>query len=292
MLTVRESIEKKLRNIAQLPTMPEVLFKIEEALHDENAAAGRLAGLIREDPALTASVLRVANSVTYRGKLNTRISSVKNAVARLGFTEIQRICLSTVLIRTFKMFGQGINHAEFWKHSLTVGLATQIFNRYSNRADPLTCDELDDAFVAGLLHDLGLLVMDQYFPEQLAAAQKVATSEEIALALAEMDTLGIHHGEVGGILLGDWQLPAAVVSAVAWHHDPDKSEPEFRRVVQMVHLADFICVNQSIGQTIEGLYDGFSAGAWHDLGLSIDQAPSILEDLKEELSRSEVLSGA
>lgn len=291
MLTVRETVEEKLRHIAQLPTMPVVLFKIEAALRDENTAATRLALIIREDPAITASILRVANSLIYRGKYNQRISSVKNAIARLGFTEVQRICLSTVLIRTFKLFGQGIDHAEFWKHSLTVGLATQIFNRYTDRDLRPTREEQDDAYVAGLLHDVGLLVMDQYFPDQLSEVQQVAQSEEISLAQAEMETLGIHHGEIGGILLADWQLPGAVVSAVMWHHDPDKSECEFRRVAQMVHLADFICVNQSIGETIEGLYDGFSAGAWHDLGLSINQAPSILEDLKEELCRSEIMSG-
>ena len=188
--------------------------------------------------------------------------------------------------------GQGIDHAEFWKHCLSVALSTKLFGHYTNRQDPLTRDEQDDAYVAGLLHDIGLLVMDQYFPDQLADARKLAAGEEIPLARAEIEMLGIHHGEIGGILLDAWQLPDSVVAAITWHHDPDKSKPEFRRVAQMVHLADFICVNQSIGQTIEGLYDGFSAGAWYDLGLSIEQAPSILEDLKKEVQRSEVMREA
>ena len=289
MLTVRETLEKRLHEIAQLPTRPEILFLVEKAMRDETTGAERLGIIIGEDPALTTSILRVANSVMYRGKLSSRISSVKIAVARLGFTEVQRICVSTILINSFKEFGSGIDHNEFWRHSLTVGLATKIFLTFTNTKNLLTREQADDAFVAGLLHDIGLLIMDQYFPEQLAEAQALARNEGMALARAETELLGIHHGEIGGILLKSWNLPSQVTAGVTWHHDPDRSEPECRHVAQMVHLADFICVNQSLGQALEGLYDGFSAGAWFDLGLSVDQAPSILEDLKIEMKRSEIM---
>jgi len=292
MLTVRESLEKKLNEIVQLPTRPEILFMVDKAMRDETAGADRIARIIREDPSLTTSVLRVANSIIYRGQLSSKISSVKIAVARLGFSEVQRICISTILIRSFKAYGAGIDHDDFWKHCLTVGLATRIFLNYTSNKNLLKKDEIDDAFVAGLLHDIGLLIMDQYFPEQLAEAQALARTKLIALAKAEQELFGIHHGEIGGILLKNWDLPERVVAGVTWHHDPDYSKPEFRHVAQMVHLADFICVNQSIGQALEGLYDGFSAGAWYDLGLSVDQAPSILEDLKVEMERSEIMRAA
>jgi hypothetical protein len=85
--------------------------------------------------------------------------------------------------------------------------------------------------------------------------------------------------------------PWAVVAAVTWHHDPDQSRPEHRVATQLVHLADFACVNQSIGDTIEGLYDGFSLGAWHDLGLSANELSVMLVDLKDEIDRADNLGG-
>lgn len=291
MLTVRETLEAKLRSIAYLPTMPQVLFRLEEALRDDNAAAERIASIIRHDPSLTASVLRVANSVIYRGKFSAKISSIPLAVARLGFTEVKRICMSSALIGAFEGYGMGIDHVEFWKHSLAVATATNIFQKYSSKPEEVTRDELEDAFVAGLLHDVGMLVMDQFFPDHLAEVRSLSDQETIPLVRAENAILGIHHGEIGGILLSTWHLPDRVVDGVAWHHDPDKSGERNRRVSQMVHLADFICVNQAIGHMLEGIYDGFSAGAWHDLGLSVDQVPSMLEDLKEETERSEVMAG-
>jgi HD-like signal output (HDOD) protein len=291
MNAVREKIESRLQKIAYLPTMPQVLFKIEEALRDEMSAADRIGAIVSQDPALTASVLRVANSVVYRGRLSKRIASVPQAVARLGFTEVKRICMSSALIRAFEGFGAGINHIEFWRHCLTVGLATRIFRRSSREPNLLTEKEVDDAFVAGLLHDVGMLVMDQFFPEQFAKVREHADASGVPLAAAENQVLGIHHGEIGGTLLASWHLPDTVVDAITWHHDPDRAAAAHRTVAQMVHLADFICVNQSIGDTLEGFYDDFSPGAWHDLGLSVDQVPQMLEDLKDEAERSDVLGG-
>jgi HD-like signal output (HDOD) protein len=291
MNAVRESIESRLQKIAYLPTMPQVLFKIEEALRDEKSAASQIGAIVSQDPSLTASVLRVANSIVYRGALSNRIASVPHAVARLGFNEVKRICLSSALIRAFEGFGAGINHIEFWRHCVTVGLATRIFRRASRETNLLADQEADDAFVAGLLHDVGMLVMDQFFPEQFAQVRGHAEANGMPLAAAELEVLGIHHGEIGGILLESWHLPHAVVDAITWHHDPDRAAARNRTVAQMVHLADFICVNQSIGDTLEGFYTDFSPGAWHDLGLSADQVPQMLEALKDEAERSDVLGG-
>jgi HD-like signal output (HDOD) protein len=292
MTSVRDILESRLRKIAYLPTMPQVLFKVEEALRDEKSAGTRIGAIVSQDPALTASVLRVANSIVYRGRTSTPISSVPQAVGRLGFNEVKRICMSSALIRAFEGFGKGIDHVEFWRHCVTVGMATRIFLQHSRDLALQAGDAADDAFTAGLLHDVGMLVMDQFFPEQFAQVRAQAESSGAPLAAAENKVLGIQHGEIGGILLATWRLPTRVVDAVSWHHDPDRAAPDHRTVAQMVHLADFMCVNQSIGDTLEGFYDDFSSGAWHDLGLSADQVPQMLEDLKEESERSDVLGGA
>ncbi len=292
MPTIREALLARLDSIAQLPTMPQVLLSLEQALQDPNSAAMHIATIVREDPSLTASVLRVANSVIYRGRFASNTASVRQAVSRLGFREISRICTSVVLIRTFSDFGRGIDHGEFWMHSLSVATAVRVFGEYTSWPQLLPSSWEEDAFVAGLLHDVGMLVMDQYFPEQFNLIRERAEEKGIPLAKAEERVLGIHHGEIGGILLENWSLPRRVTEAVRWHHDPDLASEANRTIAQMVHLADFVCVNQSIGSTLEGLYDGFSEGAWHDLGLSIDQVPRILEDVKEEAEKSEIMRGS
>ncbi len=289
MQSFEQRAKELLQSLEGLPTVPDVMLKVNREIGSPSATARSLAAIIRNDPSLVAAVLRVANSPIYRGRY-AETTSIQNAVARLGFKEVGRIVTSVSLIRTFEGLGSGIDHKAFWYHSVTTGIATGIFRRYSTRKQEMETIEAESAFVAGLLHDIGILLMDQYFPEELALVKSTASKLHIPLAQAERAALDTDHGRIGAMLLRRWSIPEEVVSAVAWHHDPDLAPPEHRRIAQVVHLADFICVNQAIGDTGEGLYEGFSEGAWHDLGLSVSDVESMLEEVRAEADRSEVIA--
>jgi len=283
--TFRDMLEEELNRVEDLPVFPPVLGRLTQALASEKTGAEDVAQILAQDPALTARLLRVANSVYYAAT-TAGVSSVTHAVARLGFREISRLFTALTVIRTFDQMGRHLDHDQFWKHSLTAGITTRVIKRYCGAADPFS---EDDAYVAGLLHDIGVLVLDQHFPALYVEVNAVARRECISRADAERLVLGIDHGEIAGQLFRRWRIPSPVAQAVTWHHQPGQAEPGCRTLVAVVHLADSICGGLGVGDAGSGACSGFSDVAWHVLGLSVDDLPAIIREVAEEAARSETL---
>jgi HD-like signal output (HDOD) protein len=285
MATFRERLEQVFERVEDLPTLPSVVLELERALRNDETGAEDVARIMAEDPSLTATVLRVANSAFY-GSAAGATTSVANAVARLGFREVSRLCTSLAVIRTFEGVGEHLAHRDFWKHSLVAGIATRVLKRCSGEANPFSEDE---AYVSGLLHDVGTLVLDQYFPDVFLQIQALAEEKCMPRADAETFILKIDHGGIGALLLERWNLPESIIQAVSWHHGPGDARPEHRVLAQAVHLTEFICTGLGIGDGGDGSTEGFSAGAWHDLSLAVDDIPDIIAQVTEEASRCETL---
>ena len=285
MATFRERLDQVFERVADLPTLPAVVLELERALHDDETGAEDVARIMEEDPSLTATTLRVANSAFYGAAAGT-ITSVQSAVARLGFREVSRLCTSLAVIRTFEGVGQHLNHPDFWKHSIVAAIATRILKKSSGEANPFSEDE---AYVSGLLHDVGTLVLDQFFPDVFRQIQALAEEKGVPRAEAEAFILKIDHGGIGALLLDRWSLPDSIIQAVAWHHTPGNARPEHRALTQAVHLTEFICTDLGIGDGGDGGTEGFSEGAWHDLALPVDDIPDIIAQVTEEASRCESL---
>ena len=294
--TFRDRLERALNRVGDLPVLPSALHRLRQALSDEKTSAHDVARVMEQDPSLTAKVLRVANSIYYAGTTGT-VTSVKSAVARLGFSEVNRLFTTLAVIRTFDHMGSHLDHNQFWKHSLTAAITTRVIRRHCGTSD--TFSE-DDAYVAGLLHDIGLVILDQYFPALFVEVSVAAYRRCISRADAECRILGIGHGEIGGSLLRRWRIRASVAEAVTWHHQPEKAEPKHRTLVEVVRVADFVCTSLGIGDAADGIPEGSSdAGdgipeglsdvAWHDLGLSADDFSAIVQETAGEAVRSEVL---
>jgi putative nucleotidyltransferase with HDIG domain len=260
-------------------------MSLEQALSDRNSDAMGVAKIISQDPSLTANILRVANSAYYAGSAGT-ITSVAGAVARLGFGETRNLSITMAVIRTFNHIGQHMDHKQFWKHSIVAAVATRVITNFCNPAGPFS---EDDAYVAGLLHDIGALVLDQYFPDDFQDVRSIADEQCLPYAIAEQDVLNADHGEIGGCLLRKWNLPESIVRAVSYHHQPFRAGLEFRPLVQTVHLADAMCTTLGIGDGADGVPAEFSNGAWYDLDLSVEHLPDLLELITKEAGRCEAL---
>jgi len=281
----RDRLEGELDNIGDLPTLPTIVTALERALRSDETNAADVASIIAEDPSMTANVLRVANSAYYAA-LAGSISSVAGAVARLGFSEIRNLCTTIAVVRTFGKMGRQLNHRMFWKHSIVAAIATRVIGHYCHPAAPFSEDE---AWVAGLLHDVGSLVLDQYFPDAFQKVRAAAEEQNRPYAEAEDKILKIDHGEVGGTLLSRWDLPHPIVTAVSFHHQPTRAEADDRPLVQAVHLADSICTSLGIGDGGDGIPAAFSNSAWYDLDLSVTNMPDIIEHVTQEANRCETL---
>jgi putative nucleotidyltransferase with HDIG domain len=226
--------------IIGLPTLPTVVTKMIELVDNPKTSASSLAKLISTDQALTAKILKLANS-SYYG-FPREISTVNLAIVVLGFNTVKDMGLSVSVLDDFPDM-ENIEHFEmsrFWEHSNGVGVGAKML------ADAVGYRDSDEAFVAGLLHDVGKLVLNQYLhADFVKVLQKTfATKEE--LIKCEIDVIGTTHAQVGAWLAEKWQLPRRIVSSIEYHHNPEHVKSNLD-LIMFTHLADILCRRAGVG---------------------------------------------
>ena len=226
-----EGLQGLLKSGTQLPTLSTVVFQVHAVLDDDRKGAADVAAVIERDPALTTRLLRAANSALYsRG--GDRVASVYAATQRIGLNQVRGLCLVLAVVQAFGSKRRAMSHEALWAHSGAVGAVA----RYLWVGTRRTGVAPDDVYVAGLLHDVGLLVLDQFFSEDFDRLAALRQEIELPFWQHEEDLLGMDHGEVGGLLLGSWSLPPAVVDAVTYHHRPEDAPEKHREVCEVVHV--------------------------------------------------------
>ncbi len=246
-----------------LPTLPTVVFQLHRVLDNEHAGPKEVAGIIERDPALTARLLRAANSAAFARPGGDRIGSVSSAVSMLGVNQVRAVCIVLAVVKAFGSRAGGLDHQEFWIHSAAVGMmARKLWDRFGD--DPAI--SADDIYVAGLLHDAGVLVIEQHFPREFDEVLTIRAEANRRLWQVEEDHLGMDHGAVGGLLLGRWSLPASTAEAVTNHHHPAQADDQHQRVCRIVQAAETLCIEGGAGLPEEGPADCSSADVLTELG--------------------------
>ncbi len=287
MASKRDHILKKLSEIKELPTIPEIVFQIMKLIKDPNASISDITRYIEEDPVITAKVLQVANSPLFRGA--QVITSLNYAASRLGLNEIERIVLTLSLIKEIKGMSKRETHI-FWRHCVSVALMSDVVNKFSKKPIQNTDPAKDDLFVGGLLHDIGLLVLKHYFTDEYEQVAIVCEASDAGLYETEYDIMGTTHAEIGAHLAKNWALPAAIIAMIEFHHEPDRAPDEYLQLAQIVNVADFICNNQGMGLSGEiTAMKKFSESAWWQLGLKIEDVPAMLEEVQKKSEESLLL---
>ena len=193
--------------IADLRPLPPIAAQVLQIAEGDTFSAHELAQAISSDPALTARVLRVANSAYYG--FPRRITTIRDAVVLLGFRQVRSTLLATSAIRSMPSYDD-IDGAAFWRYSITVGLLAQLLARHEGVPQ-------DEAFTAGVLHNVGRLALVQARPEAFRRATELATGRGISLHEAERYVFGFTDAEVGGALARHWRFPAGLAEAIADH---------------------------------------------------------------------------
>jgi len=284
--SVRKEIIKKLSTIAELPTLPEVVTRLQGEMDSSSASAATIAEIVHEDPAITLKVLKVANSPIYG--IGKKINDVRDAVLILGLKEVYSIVMSMSTLNIFKG-ATHINYKKFWYHCLSVAFATKVIVEFTgSECQHITNDKLADLFIAGLLHDIGILVLDQYMSELYGKVlSAVSELNDKPLYALEYEMLGISHGEVGEFLLNKWYIPEHISTAVAFHHKANNIAEE-KELTQILHIADFICNNQGIDSGTGVPPTSFCDEAWKNLNLSIKDVESIITKVRQEADHSAI----
>jgi HD-like signal output (HDOD) protein len=229
----QQTLEKKL---ADLPPLPAVVTKIMQTVNSPDTSAEELNKLIVMDQGLSSKILRIVNSAYYG--FPKRISTVTHAVVILGFNTVRNLVLgvSAFGLLTQKSMPYGLNRMKFWEHSIATAVAGSIIAK-KRLARVRTAPE--EAFIGGLLHDLGALFLDSYFPVQYAVAMAFAARESKSAGDAEALVLGIDHLMVGKRIAEFWNFPPHIVAMLGSHHAPARNS-EYFDLVATVHVADWL----------------------------------------------------
>ncbi len=204
-------------DLSPLVSPPEVCLKVNELLGDERATLDDFAVVIIRDPALTARLLRLVNSSFYG--LQSRVDTVSRAIQLLGMRELQKLVCAVSAIEKFSRLSNRItNMNTFWRHGVYTGLMSQALAKRLRVLHP------ERLFVAGVMHDLGTLLINHRYPEIAEETIRAARGDERQLRMLELEELGFDHAYLGSLMLSNWRLPDSIIDAIAWHHEPAGAE--------------------------------------------------------------------
>lgn len=265
--------EDLVKGVVKLISLPEIYIRVTQALEDENHDAKQIGDIIGHDPALTARILRIVNSAYY--SLATQVELVSRAVSVIGEDDLRNLVLATSAVDTFKRIpNQLVDIDLFWRHSVHTGIVARLLSRQCNI---LHAERL---FVAGMLHDIGKLIL--YFKEPELSQQVLlkAADSDGQLYKAEKEIIGFTHGDVGAALIEAWKLSDTLKEVVAYHHTPLLAK-DHRIETAIVHTAN--CIVNAItpdAEVDEHLLDGYPAFETRTLeitGLDLQKLPEIMD---------------
>ena len=242
----KQRLKQVTEKVIGLPSLPTVVTQLINLVGDPATSARDISQLISTDQALTAKILKVANSSFYG--FPRKIGTVQLAIVVLGFETVKNLGLSVAVL---KRFHAGKTHPlfdrqQFWEHAIGCGVAARMLARKRDR-------KLEgEAFVAGVLHDIGKLILIEYFPEEFGEALELARDELLTISEAEMKVIGVTHAEIGGWLAEKWNLPESLVQAITHHHEPMAVE-KLGEVLIITHAANALTRHNHIGQAGDAL---------------------------------------
>jgi len=264
-----------LRKMEDLPAMPQIVIKAREVMADPNAGINDLVILFEKDQSIVTKVLRLGNSAYYG--VSGKIGTVKHAAVLLGQKTLGEVItmagISNLMGR--ELTGYGLDSGDLWRHSLAVGFGAKFL------ADRVKPHLSNDAFVAGLIHDAGKIVLDPYVLERKDAVKTFLADGEYTFLDAEKKLLGLDHAEIAGNICKKWIIPDSITGAIRWHHSPSRSGAN--EMALFLHVADYFAKMSGIGTSINDLSYQMEEDAFESLGFLEEELDYLLVDVMESV---------
>ncbi len=266
-------IEELFKGDVDIPTLPEIYYDFKEAMEAPDGSFDEISDIITHDTGLSARLLKIVNSAFYA--FPSQIDTISHAIGVVGLEQLNNLVLSTVVMDRFKGIPDSvINMESFWKHSIAVGLAARVIA--SHRKEINT----ERFFVAGMLHDIGRLVIALSAPFCILSVFMRCKSEQIPLHMAEQDILGFNHADVGQLLLKNWRLPDFHQAVVGDHHHAGRNS-SIKMESGILQVADHIANDLKLGDSGEAVFPPpLDMKAREQLELSEEVS---IEKIKEEV---------
>jgi putative nucleotidyltransferase with HDIG domain len=270
--------------VGDLVTLPDVFIRINQLVENPDSTTDEIAQTVSQDPAFTVRLLRVANSPFYG--FSSTIDTVSKAVSIIGTSQIRNLALSTAVANSFSgLSNKLVSMDNFWRHSLYCGLAARKLAKLAGKCDA------EAVFTAGLLHDIGELVLFNRMPEQAKEVLLMVldSADELPMYQAEQQTMGFDHAQIGGELARQWKLPLLLQECIACHHDIPAAQ-RYPRETAMVHIANILALMAEVQTLDPADVAPINPVAWEIVGLSGAEAvEAIVRETQAEIAEAETL---
>ncbi|KUJ96279.1 MAG: Metal dependent phosphohydrolase [Desulfonauticus sp. 38_4375] len=256
----------------ELISFPDIYFKIVEAINSPKSSADYIANVVSKDPSLSAKLLRLVNSPFYG--LSQKVETISRAVAIVGADELSTLALGISAMSVFKDIPEKlIDVRSFWLHSISVGVIAKLLAQRSNL-------EPEKFFVAGLLHDIGRLVLFRQLPRLATEALIYSYSNLVPLVDAEREVIGFDHALVGASLIQAWKLPKTLGEAIKLHHYPG---PYKKLEEGLIHLADFMAIGLHVAEKGSVVLPQLNQSIFNFINISKDELKSLVNRASTEI---------
>ena len=281
----RQNLDKILSAVKDLPTIPVVVAQLMTTLNDEKSDAKKVSEIIKNDQSITMKILRLVNSA-YFG-LSNRVTSVNQAVPLLGFDKIKNIIFTLTIFDTLKNQKGNFNRERFWAHSIGCAVISKMLAQQLGLVNLISI-----SFVCGLIHDIGKVVEDKFFPDEFEDIIRLSASFNLSLCESEKRVLGYDHSFIGCRVAMKWGLPKNLFETILYHHGLPESFEDIEyagKLVAIVHFADIISKVKRFGSGGDNLIPDPSKQIWELLSLKQEDLGYILENCDEEYKKAEAL---
>ena len=247
----RELIKTRIISKMQdIKSFPQFVIETMRKLNDPESNAADVARSLSRDEGLVLRILKLANSAAYG--LSRNITNISEAIAMLGYKSVSNIILAATVYSAMDkgLSGYALDRGELWRHSLMVAYTSRQLAKLTEKVGT------EDAYVGGLLHDIGKVILNDYVRFGYGIIVKMVEEKHIPFTEAELKVLGFDHAMIGEIMIERWEMPKAYVAAVAYHHKPNDlpdDKKQYQPLLDVVTLANTICLMLGIGLGADGL---------------------------------------
>ena len=270
--------------ISKMPSLPTTVSKILQICNDPKTSPSDLNQVISLDPVLMGKVMRLINSAYY--SLPNQVTSLVRAIIMLGINTVKNLAISTAILGNLgkKNNFQALNMNGFWRHSIGVGVTSKMIARYRKVDSTL----LEGYFVAGLLHDLGKIPLNNKMSKEYIEAISLTDKEHIPLYKSEERVIEVNHSEVGKLIIESWKLGKDIEDAVFYHHTVEDYRGEFVDVVYTVAAANIFANTFEIGFSGDRYPEKLPPGIFQYLGINWDYLEDIEDNVNAEIEKAQI----
>ncbi len=275
----KKDLDKYFGKIKKLSTLPTVVAKLIKIIEDPDSKVEEVMKVISEDQAMVTNILKMVNSASY--SLTKKITSLSQAIVIIGFYNLKQLVIGTSVVNLFlNGTDSEFSREEFWRHSVATASTARLISKNIKYPYP------EEAFVGGLIHDIGKLILEQYLHKDFMAAIEYAEKRHVALIKAEEEMIGVNHAEVGAYIAQKWRLPKVYVDVLATHHKAILKNKELtenqKKLIAIVKVSNNFVKKKGIGESGNKIVTSLTPPYLNFIGITLGEIDRFYEWIKGE----------